>query len=241
MAVATYGFDNENHKTMKGEIRMDYAKNKKYFQPINLKLGIIVCIIGLILFAATPIAGIVGLAIGAFLIYLQVGGRPSDSDIDAAVTSQLSNMKARALKKLGLDEDEVSEIAPISFDGYVYNKSATIKKGKDDKYRSNKYQAVMFFFSSNEVHCYTYDFSITESSQKESTDVYFYKDIVSVSTQTDGSEYSVGKGKSSQFDYEYFKLTTTGGTSISCAVRNIDDAQRSINGMRTLIKSKKMA
>ena len=107
MAVATYGFDNENHKTMKGEIRMDYAKNKKYFQPVNLKLGIIVCIIGLILFAATPIAGIVGLAIGAFLIY--------------------------------------------------------------------------------------------------------------------------------------FKLTTTGGTSISCAVRNIDDAQRSINGMRTLIKSKKMA
>lgn len=97
------------------------------------------------------------------------------------------------------------------------------------------------FFSSNEVHCYTYDFSITESSQKESTDVYFYKDIVSVSTQTDGSEYSVGKGKSSQFDYEYFKLTTTGGTSISCAVRNIDDAQRSINGMRALIKSKKMA
>lgn len=131
MAVATYGFDNENHKTMKGEIRMDYAKNKKYFQPVNLKLGIIVCIIGLILFAATPIAGIVGLAIGAFLIYLQVGGRPSDSDIDAAVTSQLSNMKARALKKLGLDEDEVSEIAPISFDGYVYNKSATIKKGKE--------------------------------------------------------------------------------------------------------------
>ena len=101
---------------------MDYAKNKKYFQPVNLKLGIIVCIIGLILFAATPIAGIVGLAIGAFLIYLQVGGRPSDADIDAAVTSQLSNMKARALKKLGLDEDEVSEIAPISFDGYVYNK-----------------------------------------------------------------------------------------------------------------------
>ena len=94
MTVATYGFDNENYKTMKGEIHMDYAKNKKYFQPVNLKLGIIVCIIGLILFAATPIAGIVGLAIGAFLIYLQVGGRPSDADIDAAVTSQLSNMKA---------------------------------------------------------------------------------------------------------------------------------------------------
>jgi hypothetical protein len=219
---------------------MDYAKNKKYFQPANLKVGIIVCLIGLVLLAASPIVGIIAIAVGALLIYLQVGGRPTDADIDAAVTSQLASMKARALKKLGVDEDEVNEIAPISFDGYVYNK-ALIKQGKDGKYRSSKYQAVMFFFSSNEVHCFTYDFSIVENSQRESTDVYFYKDIVSVSTQTEGTEYSVGKGKSSQFDYEYFKLTTTGGTSISCAVRNIDDAQRSINGMRSLIKSKKMA
>lgn len=219
---------------------MDYKKNQKYFQPTNLKAGIIVCIIGLVLLAASPVVGIIAIAIGALLIYLQVAGRPTDADIDAAVTSQLKDMKARALRKLGVDEDEVSEIAPITFDGYVYNK-AQIKMGKDGKYRSNKYQAVMFFFSSNEVHCFTYDFSITESSQKESTDVYFYKDIVSVSTQTEGSEYSVGKGKSSQFDYEYFKLTTTGGTSISCSVRNIDDAQRSINGMRSLIKNKKMA
>lgn len=219
---------------------MDYKKNQKYFQPANLKAGIIVCLIGLVLLAASPIVGIIAIAFGALLIYIQVGGRPTDEEIDAAVTSQLKDMKTRALRKLGVDEDEVSEIAPITFDGYVYNK-ALIKQGKDGKYRSSKYQAVMFFFSSNEVHCFTYDFSIVESSQKESTDVYFYKDIVSVSTQTEGTEYSVGKGKSSQFDYEYFKLTTTGGTSISCAVRNIDDAQRSINGMRSLIKNKKMA
>lgn len=222
---------------------MDYAKNKKYFEPMNLKFGIIACIVGLLLLSAgdgAAVIGLIAIAIGVLVIVMQVKGRPTDADIDAAVTSQLANMKARALKKLGVDEDEVNEIAPISFDGYVYN-NALIKLGKDGKYRSSKYQAVMFFFSGNEVHCFTYDFSITESGQRESTDVYFYKDIVSVSTQTEGTEYSVGKGKSSQFDYEYFKLTTTGGTSISCSVRNIDDAQRSINGMRSLIKSKKMA
>lgn len=225
---------------------MDYKKNLKYFQPVNLKGGIIVGIVGLALLPASAILsgivvlGVVLVALGVVLIVLQVKGRPTDADIDAAVTSQLNDMKSRALRKLGVDEDEVNEIAPITLGGYVYNKSL-IKQGKDGKYRSSKYQAVMFFFSSNEVHCFTYDFSIVENSQKESTDVYFYKDIVSVSTQTEGTEYSVGKGKSSQFDYEYFKLTTTGGTSISCAVRNIDDVQRSINGMRSLIKSKKMA
>ena len=220
---------------------MDYVKNKKYFKPLVLKFPLIVCAVGLVLLMAEQVLiGLLAIAAGAVIIFLQIKGKPSDEEIDAAVVSHLSEMKARALKKLGVDEDEVSEIAPISFDGYVYN-NAQIKLGKDGKYRSNKYQAVMFFFSGNEVHCYTYDFSITEMGQRESTDVYFYKDIVSVSTQTSGTEYSVGKGKSSQFDYEYFKLTTTGGTSISCSVRNIDDAQRSINGMRSLIKSKKMA
>lgn len=221
---------------------MDYKKNAKYFKPLNLKVPIILIIVGLIvLFSIDTFVGLLIVAAGIAWIVLQIKGKPTDEDIDAAVTSQLKNMKMRALKKLGVDEDEVSEITPITFDGYVYDKRAIIKRGKDGKYRSSKYQAVMFLFSSNEVHCFTYDFSIVENSQKESTDVYFYKDIVSVSTQTDGTEYSVGKGKSSQFDYEYFKLTTTGGTSISCSVRNIDDAQRSINGMRSLIKSKKMA
>lgn len=220
---------------------MDYKKNANYFKPLNLKVPIILVIIGLIALSANALVGLLIVAAGIAWIVLQVKGRPTDEEIDAAVTSQLKGMRKRALKKLGVDEDEVSEIAPITFDGYVYDKKAIIKQGKDGKYRSSKYQAVMFLFSSNEVHCFTYDFSIVENSQKESTDVYFYKDIVSVSTQTDGTEYSVGKGKSSQFDYEYFKLTTTGGTSISCSVRNIDDAQRSINGMRSLIKSKKMA
>lgn len=220
---------------------MDYTKNKKYFKRPNYLPGAIVAVIGLIALTADSAGfGIVAIIVGAGLLYLQIAGRPSDKDIDAAVTSQLANMKARALKKLGIDEEEVNEIAPISFDGYVYN-HADIMKGKDGIYRSSKYQSVMFLFSANEVHCFTYDFSITENSQKESTDVYFYKDIVSVSTQTEGTEYSIGKNKSSKFDYEYFKLTTTGGTSISCSVRNADDAQRSINGMRSLIKSKKMA
>ena len=219
---------------------MDYKKNLKYFQPMNLKFAIIVCIIGVSLLAASPVVGLLAIALGVVIIVLQVKGRPTDEEIDSAAASQLKDMKARALRKLGVDEDEVNEIAPITFDGYVYD-TDLIKVGKDGKYRSNKYQAVMLFFSSHEVHCFTYEFSITESSQKESTDVYFYKDIVSVSTQTEGTEYSVGKGKSSKFDYEYFRLTTTGGTSISCSVRNVDDAQRSINGMRSLIKSKKMA
>lgn len=212
---------------------MDYAKNKKYFAPSNVKTGVIVLIVGIILLAVQPILGIIVAAVGGLLIYLAVGGRPSDSDIDAAVNSQLSNLQQRALNKLGLDIEEVKEIAPISFHGYDY-KGALVKQGKDDLYRSSKYEAVMFFFAADDVHCYTYNFSITEDWHRDSTDVYFYKDLVSVSTQTDNM--TVGALK---FDYEYFKLTTAGGTSISCNVRNANDSQRSINAMRQLILAKK--
>lgn len=220
---------------------MDYKKNLKYFQPTYWGL-IIFLYVGALLFI--PIFSgfgftILVIAVVATCIEFGGGGKPTDAEIDAAVASQLVDLKARALRKLGIDEDEVKEIAPITFDGYEYN-NTMIKQGKDGLYRSNKYKVVMFFFSSNEVYCFTYNFSLTESGQKESTDVYFYKDIVSVSTETDGSRSSIGQGKVSRFDYEYFKLTTTGGTSISCTVSNIDNAQRSINGMRSLIKSKKM-
>lgn len=94
---------------------MDYAKNKKYFAPSNVKTGVIVLIVGIILLAVQPILGIIVAAVGGLLIYLAVGGRPSDSDIDAAVNSQLSNLQQRALNKLGLDIEEVKEIAPHFF------------------------------------------------------------------------------------------------------------------------------
>lgn len=216
---------------------MDYAKNLKYFAEANVKPGVIACLVGLVLLAVNALVGIVVIAVGAILIYLSVGGRPSDQDIDSAVNAQLGNLQQKALKKLGLDPEEVQEIAPISFHGYDYKGSGVkIKKGKDSKYRCSKYEAVVFLFAANDVHCYTYNFSITEDWHRESTDVYFYKDLVSVSTQTDSAKYA-----GNEFDFDCFRLTTSGGTSVSCNVWNEDDAQRSINAMRQLIFAKKRA
>ena len=119
---------------------MDYKRNSKYFKPMNLGLAIVACIIGLPLLGTgdTVVAGLVLIAVGILLIVLKVKGTPKDADIDAVTAGQIADLKARALRKLGLDEDEVSEITPISFDGYVYDKTAMIKRGKDGKYRSNK-------------------------------------------------------------------------------------------------------
>ncbi len=161
--------------------------------------------------------------------------------IDDAVNSQLVSLKERALRKLGIDEDEVNEIAPIIFDGFDYDSYDYIKLGADNFYRTNTYKCFVFLFSANEVHLYTYSFNLTSDRQIERTDTFFYKDIVSVTTSTVGTSISVGNGESSQFDRESFELRTTGGNTLSCSVRNVDDAQRSIKGMRALLKEKKLA
>lgn len=220
---------------------MDYQKNQKYFQTINYKGAIILIVIGAIIFfvdlsesAGAAIVGLLLLAGGIAFIVMKKKGIVTDAEYDASVASMLNNMQAKALNKLGVDEDEVKEIAPISFDGYVYKGASQAKKGEDGLWRTNKYESVMLFFSEHEVHCYTYNFDTTSQKQTEATDVYFYKDIVSVSTASDTVQV-LGQN----VDYEYFKLTTAGGTALSVSLRDVSNAQRSINAMRALLKTKK--
>lgn len=220
---------------------MDYQRNQKYFAPINYKGAIYLIVIGALIFlgglsgsAGMALLGLLLFAGGIAFIVLKKNGIVTDAEYDASVASMLNNMQSRALNKLGVDEDEVKEIVPISFDGYVYKGATQAKEGEDGLWRTNKYQSVMLFFSEYEVHCYTYNFDTTAQKQTEATDVYFYKDIVSVSTASDSIQV-LGQN----IDYEYFKLTTAGGTTLSVSLRDVNNAQRSINAMRALLKTKK--
>lgn len=220
---------------------MDYKKNEKYFKPISYTGAIILIVIGVLLVMSGKLMVLVGLLLiagGVAFIVLKKKGIVTDEEYDASVASELDDLQSKALNKLGVDEDEVKEIDPISFDGYVYRGAAQAKKGKDGLWRTNKYEAVMLFFSENEVHCYTYNFDTISQKHTEATDVYFYKDIVSVSTASDTVKV---KEKNLEYDveYEYFKLTTAGGTALSVSLRDTGNAQRSINAMRALLKTKK--
>ena len=227
---------------------MDYQKNMRYFNGVDhtisttiMSLGGVLVFAGIFVLIASIVGGIVLIVVG---VLATVGGiyyrgkekeeLVSDEQYDDSVGSMLSNIQANAMEKLGIDEDEVKEIAPISFDGYVYKGASQAKKGEDGLWRTNKYESVMLFFSEHEVHCYTYNFDTTSQKQTEATDVYFYKDIVSVSTASDTVQV-LGQN----VDYEYFKLTTAGGTALSVSLRDVSNAQRSINAMRALLKTKK--
>ena len=232
---------------------MSYKVTQNYFkvvdETIDYKRSLIMCSIGFLLFlfiGRATFVGLVGLALMGLGVYLVVSrilkikaekdSIPTDKQYDTEVVKKISNLREQALNKLCIDEEEVNEIDPICFDGYVYQGASKYKCGQDNFYRTNKYEAVILFFSNSEVHRYTYTYSTTEEKKVESTEVYFYRDIVSVSTSTEEVRFG-----NQTFTTENFKLITAGGTAFTVSLRDTNNAQRSINAMRALLREKKQS
>lgn len=181
-------------------------------------------------------------AVALAMIKFSERARLTDSEYDNYVMQQMGmpSMKNEALNKLGIDESEVEEIEPIILSGYVYQGADNIKQGRDGQWRSNKFEVFSLFFTVNELHCYTKRITATGGKKMESTDVYFYKDIVSASTTYETfTRPQQGTIPAINVDYECFKLTTSAGTSITVSLRDVDGIQKSINAMRALLKEKK--
>jgi hypothetical protein len=227
--------------------KIDYERNAKYFEPTSYKGGIVLGVIGL-LFLVTGKSGavLVGLLIaglGAFLIYRQVAGRPTDGDIDRQVDAILGELPVRALEKLGLDADEVKLIDPIFVGGHPLGSGIRVKIGKDGEFRSSLFEGVGIFFAEQELHAYRYQVSLVKRDESsDRTDVYFYRDVVSVSTRSYSTSVPVvGETKPQTVRTELFTLTTSGGTAIETSMKSSDDvAGRRIQGARQLIRNKKM-
>jgi len=230
---------------------INYERNKKYFKQSSPKAGIVLILIGVFLTLALSGAGgalIIGLlfvAGGIATLVLQNSGKPTDADIDADAASAVADVQKRALNKLGLDADQVKLIDPVTVHGYYYRSIASglqVKRGKDGDFRSSNYEGVVLFFSEHQLHSYKFQSSLVSPQEsREQTDEYFYKDVVSVSTQSETFNLTDVKGNSQQVNFEEFKLTTTGGTSITSSIRDEGSISRVISGARNLIREKKIA
>jgi hypothetical protein len=228
---------------------IDYERNKKYFSQPSPKIGIGLIVIGLLLTiglsGAGKFVGILGVLAGAALLYVQFADKPSDADIDSDAANAIADVQMRALNKLGLDLDEVKLIEPVIVHGFYYKNIASgvqIKQGQDRVFRSSNYEGIALFFSEHQLHAYKFQFSLVSPDEyREQTDEYFYKDVVSVATQSETFKINDVKGNSQQVNFEEFKLTTTGGTSITSSIRDEGSVSRVISGARNLIREKKIA
>lgn len=148
------------------------------------------------------------------------------------------NLCQKALNKIGLDEDEVSEIPPAVFEGYVF-KNAFAKKRANGNWVSSAYQVAWLFFSSTQIYVYRYTFNMDEDKKTESTDEFFYKDVTSFSTSSE-TETAHGLGDS-KFEVETnkFKMVVP-GDKIFVSMDGVSDSEAIIQAMKQKLREKKM-
>jgi hypothetical protein len=224
---------------------IDYTGNAKYFKAVEYKRPVIIAVLGLlILSVGQPTAVVIGLVlmgVGGGLIAFQTLGRPSDAAIDEQFATKLQGLEERALRKLGIEREEFTLIDPVLARGYDYS-GGSVRRGKDGADRSSQCEGVAFFFGEQELHSYKLQFSLVDQAESESTDVYFYRDVVSVSTNGHSTMLPlVGKDKPQVVQQEQLVLTTAGGTAVHCAVNSPDGSfGRDIQAARQLIRDKKL-
>jgi hypothetical protein len=175
-------------------------------------------------------------------------GLLKDEEYDALVAKKIKSMdfKQKALNKIGLDESELQEIEPVSFEGYWFDEKKTFSKyGKDKKWRSSAYQISWLFFSSTQVYLYQYTFNLDEDGKMEKTEEYFYKDITNFQTISDTIETPIWDPKKDKsilvnIDKNRFAVTVPGDKFL-CSMEQNEYTERAIQAMKAKLREKKNA
>jgi len=139
-------------------------------------------------------------------------------DIARLVAGNIGGELGSALADIGIKAIEDGTISGIKY-----------KKGKGGIIRSSAATFTIFLFSDNQVFIYTLEFSLIAPEKKESSQEYFYRDIVSISTETAKSGSHI------------FTIKISGGDSekIPYGQEEESDIQQKINAFRQLIREKK--
>lgn len=221
---------------------INYERNRKYFTPVSYKPGVVSIVIGVIVMLFGGVAIVIGLALialGGLLIYRQVADRPTDLEIDRQVRATIEELSSVALQRLGLEPSEVDLIPPVVVGGNRFDSGSRVKRGKDGVLRSSECEGVVIFFGDQELHAFKSGASLVRQESREQTDVYFYRDVVSVSTTTE--KVRVPVEGSPEVVLEQFRLTTSGGTNITCSMSATGNTkEKDIHGARALIRKKKL-
>lgn len=237
---------------------MDYKQNTRYFKK-KIPVWLIIVIAILLAFPTFGFSLLIGIVM-VIIRMIPMGKIPSDQEIDQVAEEEFKGAMATALNKWGIEDEEVGFADPIIFRGWAYAGASDTGRrtmsdviadklfdveGKDKKWRSPVMEIHVFAFSEDMVHYYAKYISLVSDATQEKTDEFFYKDIVSAKTETINKPAMAMKagvpipvpGKNVKWDC--FTLTTTGGTSVACSVRDSDTADTSVKAMRTLLKQKK--
>ena len=157
--------------------------------------------------------------------------------------------KSMALRKLGIDEEEVQEIAPVTFEGYVFNDKVDnlVARASTNTWVSSEYMITWLFFGEREVFIYQYSFSMTSDSKKENTMQYFYQDVTNFTASSETYQKLVAESSGCMGGTQYmqasanadeFKIVVPGDT-LRCSMTPTDSTDAAIRGMRNKLREMK--
>ena len=153
------------------------------------------------------------------------------------------------LNKLGIDEEEVQEITPVSFSGYVFNDKVDnlAARGSGNTWISSEYMVTWLFFSDNQIFVYQYSFNMTSDSKKEQTLQYFYQDVTNfrASSETYQKVVAETSGCLGQVSYRTVSVDVdefgiiVPGDKLRCFMTPDEYTDSAIRGMSNKLSEKK--
>ena len=144
----------------------------------------------------------------------------------------------KAIDKIGLDEDELAEMPPVCFEGFVFE-NVWAKKNKKGEYVSSSYQVSWIFFSSDQIYLYQYIIYLDEDKKKESTEEYFYADVTSFSTRTQTESAKNSAGEKWEVETNKFAMIVPGATLTVAVEDSAGDFEDAIRRMKYKLREKK--
>lgn len=145
----------------------------------------------------------------------------TDMEYDNIINDDINSLSRRSLQKAGIEEDDIVA-KPLIIKGFpLTGRGAStfkVKIGDDKQLRFTPIQITIINLLEHQLVSYQCVFDVlTGKALNEKTVEYFYKDIVSVSTETETAKLEDG---SQINDAESFKLYTSGGTNITTTINS---------------------
>jgi hypothetical protein len=249
-----------NEETKRRMIR-SYFKKFPTWAIIFIIIGGISLLIGFNGSGGALMFGLLFGGLGAFGVYSYSQGKPTGQQMDQWLEEDLKILTTKALAKTGTDEGElVSESVQVTGPRFwdVAGAPVLFKKGNDNSLRFTPVGVSVICFTQNQLLGYTCALDLTTGKAlSESTDEYFYRDVVSVATKTESKTVQVPQqlgGTLQMNSAESFTLTTSGGTYMSVLLRDptliqrmgggeipTTRAEKAIQTVRKMLREKKSA
>ena len=247
-----------NEETKRKMIQ-SYFKKFPTWAVLFVLIGILCLLIGFNGSGGALVIGLILCGLGGFAIYSSTVGKPTDQQMDQWLEEDLSALTDKSLGKMGTEEDElvtesVQVTGPRLWD--VGGATVLFRKGSDNVLRFTPVGVSVISFTQNQLLGYTCALDrTTGKALNESTDEYFYKDVVSVATKTDSKTVKIAgiKDAVQMHAAESFTLTTSGGTSLSVLLRDptliekmgggeipTTRAEKAIQTVRKMLRDKKV-